>query len=281
MEREEAMQEYLTRTHLSEKMDHLGGTLLLLAGSLTCFVLLWGLRLSALLAGGALGVMLIVLRERGRGQRVHRREKQLRQRIGGEMKMEQWLLMLPRRAHFEAALLLQLPVERAEDWGVVCRTQTQEKAVVFCAQMHPSEKLSVRDIAAYQRICLREKAQRGILCAAGDLTQEARSQALLPPEVKIVGYARMIALAGALWPATDEQLVALGRRKHQGQIEKALLHTVLASGREQKYLLYGLLLCMLYLLSGLRAYLWPGCVCLMLMALCRTGRFAAKNREYL
>lgn len=275
------MQEYLTRTRLSEKMDHLGGTVLILICSVLLFVLLWGMRVSALTAGGALGALLLALRERGRRQRVHRREKLLRARIGGEMKMEQWLLMPPRRAHFEAALLLSLSIERAEDWGAVCQTQTDAKLLVFCAQMHRTEKLSVRDIAAYQRVCLREKVDKGVICGVGGLTQEARTQLLLSPRIRTVGYDQMIALAGEAWPATDEQLVALGKRKHQGQIEKALAHTVLSPERDRKYLLYGLLLCMLYLLSGLQAYLWPGCICLMLMALCRTGRFGEKERNYL
>lgn len=275
------MQEYLTRTRLSEKMDHLGGTVLIMSGSILMFVLLWGMRISALLAGGALGCMLLILRERGRRQRVHRREKLLRARLGGEMKMEQWLLMQPRRAHVEAALLMSLNIERAEDWGAVCWTKNQEKRVVFCAQMHRREQLSVRDIAACQRICLRERVDTGVLCGVGTLSQEAKAQALLPPVIKTVGYERMIALAGAAWPATDEQLVALGKRKHQGQMESVLTHTILSPERDRKYLLYGLLLCLLYLFSGLLAYLLPGCMCLVLMALCRTGRFAAKNRDYL
>lgn len=273
------MQEYLTRTRLSEKMDHLGGAVLIVAGSALFFVLLWGLRISALTAGGAMGAMLLMLRERGRRQRVVRRERQLRARIGGEMKLEQWLLTPPRRAHFEAALLLKMTVERAEDWGTVCRARDGKKTVIFCAQMHRTEKLGVRDIAAMQRVCLREKAQEGIVCGVGGLTQEAGAQRLLSPRIKTVGYARMIALAGAAWPATDEQLIALGRRKQQWRGKRSLMHTVLSPERARKYLLYGLLLIALYLLFGLQAYLWPGCMCLVLMALCRTRRFGGNEED--
>lgn len=273
------MQEYLSRTHLSEKMDLLGGTVLIMAGSVLVFVLLWGLRISALTAGGALGALLLTLRGRGRRRRVQRREKQLRARIGGELKMEQWLLTPPRRAHFEAALLLSLSPGRAEDWGTLCTDGSGRRTAVFSAQMHRAERLSVREVAAFQRICLREKADRGIVCGVGGLTQEAKAQCLFSPKIKTVGYERMIALAGAAWPATDAQLIALGKRKHQGQIERAIVHTVLSPRRDGKYLLYGLLLCMLYLLSGLYAYLWPGCACLLMMALCRTRRFAGKARE--
>ena len=280
------MQEYLTRTQLGAAMDYLGSSVVLLLGSVAGFVMLWGLRLSSLLAGLALGVMLLTLRVRTRKNRLHRREAALRRRIGGEMKLEQWLLMHPRRAHLEAALLLSqaqpLTLEKAEEDGAVCTIdKTGERVMVFCAQMHGKEKLSVREAAAYQRACLREKAARGVLCGVGGLSAEARAQTELSPKLAVVGYERMIALAGAAWPATDAQLIELGKRKHQHRRGRAFWREVMAGERERQYLLYGLLLCGLYLFSGLFAYLVPGLACLMLMALCRTGRFTEKDRKIL
>lgn len=280
------MQEYLTRTPLGAAMDRLGGSVFLLFGSIAGFVLLWGLRISSLLAGLALGLMLLTLRERTRKHRLHRREAALRRRIGGELKMEQWLLMQPRRAHLEAALLLSqaqpLALEKAEEDGAVCTIEkTGERVMIFCAQMHGKEKLSVRDVAAFQRACLREKAERGVLCGVGGVTVEGKEQMAIAPRLLAVGYERMIALAGAAWPATDEQLIELGKRKHQGRRGKAFWQGVMAREREKQYLLYGLLLCGLYLLTGLFAYLLPGMACLMLMALCRTGIFSEQERDVL
>lgn len=276
------MQEYLFRTPLGAAMDRLGGTVALMLGSVAGFMLLWGVRLSALTAGLALGVMLLTLRERRRKQRLRRREAALRRRIGGELKMEQWLLMQPRRAHLEAALLLSqeydLSLEKADEDGAVCTMEkTGEKLVIFCAQMHVKEKLSVRDIAACQRICLREKAARGVLCGAGLVSAEGKAQAQILPPLVIMPLERMIALAGAVWPATDAQLVELGKRKQQHRLGKTFWQGIMAKERERKYLLYGLLLCGLYLLTGLWVYLFPGCVCLLLLSMCRTGLFAEKN----
>ena len=280
------MQEYLSRTHLGEKMDRIGGALLIMLLSVAMFALLWGIRLSAIISGIALGVMLLMLRERGRRARLHRKEKALRRRIGGEIKMEEWLLTPPRRAHGEAALLLAeafpLAVERLEDDGAVCRDEKSgEKLLVFCAQIHRQEKLSARDIAAYQRVCLKYTARRGVICGAGGMTAAGEEQALLSPSVLHVEYARMVDLAGRMWPATDAQLIALGTRKQRMKWGKSLCRAALSPKRAPKYLIYGLLLCFLYLLLGVHAYLISALICLALMTLCRTGRFHRHPTQFL
>ena len=267
-------------------MDRVGAVAMILGGSIAGFILLWGVRLSAFAAGSALGVMLLILRSRTRSDRLHRREQALRRRLGGEIKMEQWLVMQPRRAHYEAACLLsqmqKIALERVEDWGAVGTIKkTNERAVVFCAQCGRGGKLSGEDIAFYQRICRKARADRGVICGAGGVDASAEMQAEIPPRMTVISREKMMHLAGNAWPATDEQLVALGKRRQQGRLDRTFLYAVLTPERDRKYLLYGLLLCGLYVLSGLRAYLWPGCVCLLLMALCRSGRFGPKSMDFL
>jgi len=280
------MQEYLSRTRLGAAMDRVGGAALLLVLNLMFFVLLWGVRLSALLAGIAAFVLSMILRERTRKRRFAHKERQLRRRVGGEMKMEQWLVTQPRRAHFEAALLLSqaysMTLEHAGEEGALCTLQrTGEAVLIACAQLHPGEKLTARDIAAFQRACLKEKAERGALCGAGGVTAEGRSQAKNPPRITLIGRERMIALAGAASPATDEQLVALGKRKKYHPEGERLRHTVFQPERASRYLFYGLMLCYLYFLFGSWFYLWPGCACLAFMALCRTGVVCKNVQETL
>ena len=272
------MQEYLSRTHLGEKLDRIGGTLMIVLASVMLFALLWGMRLTSFLAGTALGAMLLILRERTREKRLHHKEKALRRRIGGELKMEEWLLMPVEKAHAQAALVLStvypLEIERVTASGVVCTNEKNgEKVLVCCAQLHRQEVFSARDAAAFQRACLQEKAQRVVVCGVGKCSDAARQQAQTEPAIVHLSYERMIALTGRLWPATDAQLIKLGTRKQRRKWSKALLHSMLCRERANKYLLYGLLLCFLYVLVGLRGYLIPGCICLVLMALCRTGMF--------
>ena len=268
------MQEYLTRTRLGTAMDHLGSTAALLVVSLCFYVYLWGARLSAILAGTATFLLLVIVRERTRRQRLKHRETLLRRRIGGELKLEQWLVMQPRRANLEAALLLSqlhdMELERALEEGVVCKLKkTQEQLLIACVQLHAQEKLTARDVAAVQRACLREKAARGVLCGAGGTEAAAQMQAKTEPRITLIGREKMIALAGAAWPATDEQLVELGKRKRVHPRGQEIRRTALQPERAQRYLFYGLLLCLLYFLLGSWFYLLPGCLCFVMTALCR------------
>ena len=221
------MQDYLQRTRLAGRMDEAGSTLALLTGSVVFFLLLWGVRITAVLAGIAAFALLMLLRARTRDRRLQNREDRLRRQIGGEMKLEAWVLMPPRRAHFEAALLVTQTLNgqmlRALDTGVLCAIQGKQ-ALLACAQLPAGEKLTARDIAAFQRACLAEGAETGVLCGAEGLT---------PEHAKIV------------------------------------LRRMLEPHRARQYLLYGLMLCGLHIITGQRFYPLPGCACLLLMALCR------------
>ena len=270
------MQEYLQKTQFGALMDEAGVYLLLLTASLGGFTLLWGLRPMALLAGLAAFTLMVLLRTRTREKRLLRREERLRQRIGGEICLEEWTVCPSVRAHYETALLLRgvLPLSllRVYEQGVLClRTDTGQRALIACAQLHREEKLSAREVAALQRFCAGLNVECAYLCGAGGVTDAAREQANLTPKVHCVSRARMIALAGAAHPATDRQLVALGRRYRSIHSPRGLRSRAFDPQRAEKYLLYGLLLLGLYIFTGLAYYSVPGVVCLTLMTLCRVS----------
>ena len=68
------MQDYLQRTRLAGRMDEAGSTLALLTGSVVFFLLLWGVRITAVLAGIAAFALLMLLRARTRDRRLQNRE---------------------------------------------------------------------------------------------------------------------------------------------------------------------------------------------------------------
>ena len=276
MERGVLMQEYLKKTQFGAWMDEIGVYLLLLAASLGGFTLLWGLRPMALLAGLAAFTLMVLLRTRTREKRLLRREERLRGRIGGEICLEEWTVCPSVRAHYEMALLLrgvlQLSLLRVYEQGALClRADTGQRALIACAQLHREEKLSAREVAALQRFCAGLNVECAYLCGAGGVTDAAREQANLTPKVHCVSRARMIALAGAAHPATDRQLVALGRRYRSIHSPRGLRSRAFDPQRAEKYLLYGLLLLGLYIFTGLAYYSVPGLVCLTLMTLCRVS----------
>ena len=274
MERGVLMQEYLQKTQFGAWMDEIGVYLLLLAASLGGFTLLWGLRPMALLAGLAAFTLMVLLRTHTREKRLLRREERLRGRIGGEICLEEWTVCPSVRAHYETALLLrgvlQLSLLRVYEQGALClRADTGQRVLIACAQLHREEKLSAREVAALQRFCAGLNVECAYLCGAGGVTDAAREQANLTPKVHCVSRARMIALAGAAHPATDRQLVALGRRYRSIHSPRGLRSRAFDPQRAEKYLLYGLLLLGLYIFTGLAYYSVPGLVCLTLMTLCR------------
>lgn len=268
------MQEYLQKTQFSRIMDEIGVAAALLIGSLGLFFLLWGLRPMAILAGISAFTLCMLLRTRTREARLRRREEALRRRIGGELKLESWLLCPARQAHFETALLLGRPCSlsplRLTEAGVLCAQEgCGDLVLVACARLHHMEKLTAREIAAFQRACLASGASHGYLCGAAGAVPEAREQAQLAPPITLVDRQRMIALAGMAEPATDSQLVALGQRYRGNHSLRTLRLAALSPERAEKYLLYGMLLLGLHLLSGQAMYLITGLICLALMTLCR------------
>lgn len=276
------MQEYLQKTQFGALMDEAGVYLLLLTVSLGSFTLLWGLRPMALLAGLAAFTLMVLLRARTREKRLLRREERLRGRIGGEICLEEWTVCPSVRAHYEVALLLRgvLPISlvRVHAEGALCRrSDTGQRVLIVCAQLHREEKVSAKEVAALQRFCVGVGAECAYLCGAGGVTDAAREQAHLTPRVQYVSRARMIALAGAAHPATDRQLVALGRRYRSIHSPRGLCSRAFDPRRAEKYLLYGLLLLGLYILTGLAYYSIPGLVCLALMTLCRVSAAHRQN----
>lgn len=274
------MEQYLRKTRLGTAVDAFGGHFALFFCCILAFALLWGMRLSALLAGCAAFVMTVLVRARTHTRRLERREERLRRRLGGEMKLEAWVTKPSHQAHKEVALLLSsvypLTMVKVLETGTIC-TLHEERILIVCAQLPVGEKASARDIASLQRVCTRHGLMRAVLCGAEGWTEKAQRQAEYTPKVTLLERERIIALAGAVWPASDAQLVELGRRKRAQRQTISWRERVLDVRRAENYLLYGLMLVGLYLLTGQAVYPLPGIVSLVLMAACRVH--SVRRRE--
>lgn len=269
------MERYLRHNRLSETLDALGiAALCLLAGTLW-FSWLWGLSNASLLAGAALGTLLWSARQQWRKRNVARREKALRSRLGAELMLEEMRMDEPKEAHCRAAMLLAarwpLTLLDAKDDGVVCQLG-EEKLLIQCIRMPADGELSAGDLLAAQRAVRRRGAHRGVICPLGKVSPKiaARAEAAVVP-LRIIQRSILLAVAGQLYPATDEQLVELGRRRRrisgQGSMRRRILHP----DKAKRYHLYGLGMVLLYVMTGLRLYAVPGMVCLMLGVMSRAG----------
>ena len=276
------MERYLRRNRLSESLDALGMAVLLYTLGTLWFTFLWGLNCASLLAGAALGTLLWTGRREWRKRTVARREKALRSRLGAELMLEGMLMAEAKEAHFRAALLV------AEKWpvtllsvkaeGVLCR-QGEETLLVQCIRMPEEGELSVSDLLAAQRAVRRVGADRGILCPLGKVSPKvaARAEEALVP-LRIIPRSTLLSIAGQLAPATDAQLIDLGKRRRRMAGQGSFLRMVLRPEKAKRYYLYGLGMLLLYVLTDVRLYAVPGMVCLTLAVMCRRGQ---RQREML
>lgn len=266
------MEQYLRRNRLSEALDALGMAALLYALCTGWFIWLWGLTLPALLSGAALGTLFWLVRCQWRKRSVHRRERALRCRLGGEMLLETMLLSEAREAHFHAAVLLAqrwpIRMQRVKEEGVLCR-QGEETLLVQCLRMPPESELSLGDLLAAQRAVKRLEADKAVLCVLGKVSPKvaARAEEATVP-LRIIRRETLLTLAGQYAPATDEQLIALGKRRRP-QESGHMLRLIFRPDKARRYHLYGLGMLIIFVLTGARLYAVPGMACLTMALMCR------------
>ena len=270
------MERYLRRNRLSEWLDGLGICVLLYVLATGWFAWLWGLNVPTLLAGAALGTLLRTARSQWRKRTVDRREKALRCRLGAELMLESMLFAEPKEAHFRAALLLAekwpITMQSVKDEGVICR-QGEETLLIQCVRMPEEGELSVNDLLTAQRAVKRLKANRAVLCVLGKVSPKtaAKAELALVP-LRIIRRETLLGLAGQYAPATDEQLIELGRRRRRPAGQGSVLRLVFRRDKARRYHLYGQLMLILYILTDARLYAVPGMVCLTMAVMCNTGR---------
>lgn len=263
------------KTPLARLTDRLLWLLAAMALGVGWFVWLWGLRLTALTAGMALGALLLLLLRCFTRATVRKREKQMRREIGGELALDALLLMPDRKAAFQAAMWLmpgeRLTLVRMADAGVLCASG-EERVLIALDARHPSEPVGVGAFVKARKEALALGAGRVLLCLTSEPTREARAWAEAgEPPIRVVSRAEMIALAGACAPATDAQLSALKPRGRRLSARDVARH-VLAPERARRYFVYGLGMTALYFVTGLLYYPLPAALCLGLAAGCRLYR---------
>ena len=222
------------RNLLAELLDSVGRGVLLMALGIGWFVFLWGLNLPALLAGIALGTLLLE---------------------------EKWPLRMQRITADGALCRQEKPSGGAET------------LLVQCVRMPPEGELSTGQLVEAHRAMQRQQANRVILCVLGKAPPRVIARAeQMPTPIRVIRRETLLALAGRLSPATDAQLVALGQRKRRTPQRGSLLSIMTQREKAPRYWGYGLFMLILYILTGSAWYAMPGTVCLPLSVVCRSGQ---------
>lgn len=279
------MHKYQPRAPLAEAADKLLRLMLAALAGTAWFVYLWGLRMTAVTAGIAMGGLIwLMVRQLGK-KRMLRREAQMRQMIGGELALSRLMMLSPRHAAFQAALWLlpkaDIHMEKALPWGVLGTWKGGRVLVRLIAQ-HESLPINVQQVIKAVRDAHDQEADRCLLCVTAPVSREAAAYAEdLEMPIRIVSREELVALAGANSPATDEQLrrMAEGRR-HRGRSLPEWLGEILSPGRAKRYLWYGLGMAALAAVTRQWVYPLPAAVCLVLYAACRIRGWRRKEEGW-
>lgn len=273
------MEQYLQKGAFSAMMNTLGLRLFIALAALVWFIWLWGFSIPSVVAGAALGLLGQMAMTRVRRHFAIQREDAARRRLGGEMALEELLLLPVSQAHRLVAELLAvhypLVLLSSDDDGTLCRLG-RETLLVACLPKPADAELSCADITVLQRACRARRADRGVLCLACKASAKTESYAAAGRiAVRILHRDTLLSLLGQAAPATDEQLIALKARRKRlasaGGIADRLLHPAKA----RRYMLYGIGLMLLYVITGLRFYPIPAAICMGLGAASR----CRKQRE--
>ncbi len=268
------MHKYKPKAPLAEAADKLLRALLAATAGTAWFVFLWGVQLSSITAGVAMGGLLWLGARLLGKKRMLRREAQMRQMIGGELALSRLMMLSPRHAAFQAALWLlpkaDIRMEQALPWGVLGRWKDGKVLVRLIAQ-HESLPINVQQVIKAVRDAHDQEADRCILCVTAPLSKDAAAYAEdLEMPIRIVSREEMVSLAGANAPATDEQLRRLAQgRRHRGKTLKDWLSDVLSPTRARRYLVYGTGMALLAVATRQWVYPLPAAVCLLLYAGCK------------
>ncbi len=265
-------------TQLAGRIDRLGLYLFTFLCCFGWFYYLMGHALPALAAGIALSVLILRTIQLGEKRTLARREATLRRRIGGEMAVDSLLLQPTASAASNVAAWLSQAIEltdfQPKAHGLLAQHETG-LVWIACLQKHASSSAGCDDVLAAVRNARREGADVCIVCATSGFSQDAALMAEdLMPRTRLLGRDGLIGMAGVSAPATDEQLRTLGTRRRQKFRRELITARILNPAKKRRYLLYGLGLSLLYLLTGQVLYAIPGIVCLLLFALCRRKKTA-------
>lgn len=256
------------KNRLATTLDRLALRALMLALCVLYFFLLWRSGLASVLAGGALfflfALSLSLLERRTLG----RRDRLLRERIGGMIALDE-LLMMPGGEACERVCSLLCGALGAQPLGGARMRYAGESWLVRCAQCLQGASSGEGDVLSAHRARVEAGADRCALASTGGFTPAAvRAAEWVDPPVRLIAGRQLALLAGQQHPASDEEIARYVRRRRTPFSWRRIRALALSPAKLPRYLLCAFLLLMAYFFSGSPALLAPCLLSYVLALLC-------------
>ena len=253
----------------ASRIDHLALGLVICLLCIGYFLVLWHDLNAAMIAGFALFALLMMTAALFERCTLTRRDRALRERIGGEIALTDLLLMPGGEAAARVCALLCAALD-ARPLSECTMHYGSETWLVRCAQCMKGSAISEGDVLAAHRACRETEAERCVLCSTGGVSPAAaRAAEWVDPPVRLISGAQLSALFGRLHPATDADIARHARRQRQPFLLSRMRLVVFSPAKQKKYLLCSLMLLVFYLIASAPMTLVSCLLAFFLALLCK------------
>lgn len=238
------------------------------------FFFLWRSGVLSLFAGSALFLLVmlsILLIEK---QTLSRRDRLLRERVGGAIALSELLLMPSMAACTSIRDLLCQTLDATPEEKNQMR-YSGETWLIRCAQCMQDSSTSEGEILSAHRARIESGCDKCALISTSRFSPAAiRAAEWMDPPVRLISGRQLSQLYGRLYPATDEAIARhLSRQRKPFSFER-IRALALSPAKLSRHLLCAFLLLLLYLMTGHSASLIAALISFSLSILC-----ARENRR--
>lgn len=250
-----------TKNRAATALDHLALHLAMLAASIVYFYILWRKLPESLMAGSALFALLLLTLALWERCTLNRRDRALRERIGGAIALQELLLMPGTQAVAMVRDLLCSALGAQSEGDALMRCEGQ-LWLIRCAQCAPGANASEGDVLAAFRARSESGADQCALVSTGGFSPAAvRAAEWVDPPLRLIAGDQLSALFGRLHPATDEEIARHARRQRTPYSFARMKSLALSPVKLRRYLLCAFILLIMYLTTSS-----PVCLISCLMA---------------
>lgn len=238
-----------TKNKVAAAIDRLALRTVLLTLCVLYFFCLWRSKAPSLLAGTALFVLVMLLLMQLQRRTLSRRDRVLRERLGGMIALDQ-LLLLPNDDACSRVCRLLCTVFDAQPLEDAAMRYEGETWLVRCAQCLQGSRVSQGDVLGAHRARVACGAERCVLTCTTDFTPDAvRAAEWVDPPIRLISGRQLALLFGRLHPADDETIAAHLAQSRKPFSLKRIRALALSPVKEKRYLLCAALLLFLFCLS--------------------------------
>lgn len=257
-----------SKSKLAAALDRTALYIAALMGCIGYFYFLWRSTPLSLIAGGALFILAALCFLLFEQRTLTRRDRLLRERIGGMIALEE-LLLMPGAKACETVCRLLCDTLGAQIEPNARMRYGGETWLVRCAQCTQGKSATEGDVLSAHRARAEAGTDKCLLASTGGFTPDAvRTAEWMDPPVRLISGRQLALLFGRSHPATDEDIARRAARQKKPFSRQRIRALALSPAKLKRYLLCAFLLLVMYLFSNSKAALAACTLSFALAVLC-------------